>query len=415
LTSLCNRTVKRYLKAAGFDTRKARPVPAGPIDPTDPRVATTQTFLDSLANPRDAVTHAVAMEALCKARDPQLIANMDTTQFRCEFDVHSSNVLALTKTNDVGSSSSSSFFINCLSIYFAGGLVAPPVLIVASENISPDEFEVVKINGLSHTCEPGAYGYLAFTASGTANKALFKWVFMNILFPNIEKSRSQCHQGNGHDAADAVFTFNGEHPLSAATDPGESRRTMTHMLKLSTSRTLIQKWGDNEYDVRQASLTANISRALNSISHLNSKMINKVATASAKVVGVLKKNCTISNVDDGAMRMSLKGLPDTWDTMVRPQSFTDSTYVFSAAEINNINAHWDDLMAEFLAHGFLSDVFMDSLSMPRPLQDNFLVNGEVESDRGMRCLNYLSVVATRSDRAKHPEILSDVHEVSTQN
>jgi hypothetical protein len=408
VTSLCTRTVKKYLKAAGFDTKKARSVPTEPIGLTSPRVATTQAFLNSLANPRDAITHAIAMETLCKGRNPRLIANMDTTQFCCEFDAQSTNVLSLTKTNNADSSSSSTaFFVNCLSIYFAGGYVAPPILIVANENINPDEFEVVKVNELSHSCEPCAYGYLAFTASGTANKALFKWVFMNILFPTIEVVRAQCHLGNAYDAADAVFTFNREHPLSAAIDSEvlrESGRTMTHMIMLCTSRSLIHKWCDNEYDVCLASLTMHINRAAqphNSILQLSSKMIIKVAAACTKVVGILKKNCTTATVEDGAMRMSLKGLLDTWDTMVRPQSFADSTYVFSAAQFHNITTHWVELMAEFLAQGSLSDAFLDSFGMPRPLRGNFLVNEEVESDRAVRCLNYLTVVATRSDRAKH--------------
>jgi hypothetical protein len=402
LTSLSRKTVLRQLKAVGVTAVKGRPI--------------SQARVDAVADPRNAITHAVAMEALCKGRNPALIGNMDATQFQCEIDDKSAKVLVLSKNHDVEqrmlTNSSTAFFIKYLSIYFANGYAAPPVLIIANENISPEDFKVVKVRGMSHSVEHGAYGYLVFTHTRAANQAFFKWLFLNVIFPTIEAQRMDCPISIAADAtgqADAVFTLDGEQQqVYAAADHevlAESKRTMTHILKLCASCSLIHQLCDvcaiyrnSKADMKRlidprhieaVNIDLHIKTAiepLEPILKLTSEGMKRQVDGISKVVGVLRKNVITNHIVVGAQKTSLTGVADTWDTYVRPLPFRDSTHDFTPAEMTTINSRWPEMIREFQVEGMLSDIFLDSLNMPRLITD---------ADNGAKHINREDLVEYR--------------------
>jgi hypothetical protein len=394
----------------------------------------TQARVEAVADPRNAITHAVAMEALCKGRDPSLIVNMDATQFQCAFDERNTKVMVLSKNHDCEQRSlvntSTAFFIKYVSIYFANGIAAPPVFIVANDNISPGEFQMVTVKGMSHKPEVSEVGYLVFTHTRSANEAFFKWLFLHIVFPMIEKHRLDSDMDIADDptgAADAIFTLDGEQQQVYAAADDEvldaASSKMIHIVKLCASCSLIHQLCDvcpiyrkAKADMKQISeqyimagvfIEDRLRKALEPIQHilqLTSEQMKKLVTGLTKVVGVLRKNITTHHIMEGARKTSLSGAVETWDISVRPLPFRACTHAFTPAEMAIIYGHWPELLQQFHAEGMLSDVFLDTLNMPRLLDDDgdeaTHVNREgfVEYRWRIACLNHGAIRQTLENR-----------------
>lgn len=414
----------RHLKELKISLNKGRPI--------------TKARIEAVDDPRNAITHAVAMECLCKGRNPALLANVDSTQFLYD-QSNGGRILVASKADEQRylHESHTGLFVKYISIYFANGYAAPPVLLCANDNIEEGTYICETVQLLSHSTDPHAFGYLVWTKTRAGNVAFFKWLFLTVIFPAIESQRSSCgfdeNSETYMDDSYAVFTLDGEQQqIMACSDTDVSAVSLssrTRLLKLCASCSLIHQLCDlcpiyrnskkdmqhiAALDYENTSLKRNIETSLslhNETLNLSAEEKQKVVKALLKVIGVLKKNVTFNNIVNGAKKAGMLGSSDNWSETVRMQIFAASTHTFTAVEWQIIESHWDELTQFFLDNGLITDEYMDSLGIPRGQYDVSHVNREELAEFRWRitCLNHdaihESISARRAEKHAREEQL----------
>lgn len=128
----------------------------------------TKARVEAVACPRNAIVHAVSLETLCKGRHPCLIGNCDSTQFMGSGDYDSCELLVVVKEAEQQyevrtiRDEETVVFVKYFSIYFCNGYAAPPIFIVAREELEPGMFLYEKVPLLHHSMDPVKYGYIVW-------------------------------------------------------------------------------------------------------------------------------------------------------------------------------------------------------------------------------------------------------------
>jgi len=116
-------------------------------------------------DPRNAVTHAVAMDVHCKGRLDALKGNFDFTQFMGLATDNGDGKVLVAKSNGNHVEArkcqpgETCIFVKYLSIYFCNGYAGPPVFVIANENVPENSFIVERVSLMTQSDDPGHFGY----------------------------------------------------------------------------------------------------------------------------------------------------------------------------------------------------------------------------------------------------------------
>lgn len=149
------------------------------------------------ADPRNSYTEACMFKAYQDGIDPNLIANMDASQYfsrfgnDCEQQLvyikDESDVSPVTKTEE--NSGDMGLFLKSYTYGTASGCMGPMVIVLADDSLDPSTVIVKKIVGITHLPDATAYGYIIFTKTRAANKEFYRWYIINVMIPYIESNR----------------------------------------------------------------------------------------------------------------------------------------------------------------------------------------------------------------------------------
>jgi hypothetical protein len=386
--------------------------------------------VEAVECPRNAITHAVGLELVCKNKLPCLLLNMDATQYMGTVDNQKCDLLVFRKGSNPKFEARSileeetGFFVKYVSIYAANGFALPPIFIVAREEMDQDQFIYEKVLLLSHSSDPTHYGYIIWAKSRAGNDNMFRWIFLEILFPYIDKLRESSGLQPDDDGYDekstAVFYLDGEAIQIKATQFPEvlnaSKHHNVYFMKHCASCSLIHQLCDlsaiyrntkadiakleiSEYS--NVSLETHINRA---IERSNDNLLytagekRKLVRVLLKVTHSLKKHVSIHNIQSAAKKAGMIQylVDESWEKDTRYVPFKASTYKFSKLENEQIISKWDVLSACFLENGTISDAFMDLHDIPRADFDDGSVHKEnlVEYRWRSAMLNHSVVIDT---------------------
>jgi len=83
------------------------------------------------------------------------------------------------------------FGIKWMHMGSAYGEAIPLILVVACDELKEDEYEAYQIPRMSHSCVPGAFGYLVFCKTRVGGPSFFRWFLTEIVVPTVSDSRKQ--------------------------------------------------------------------------------------------------------------------------------------------------------------------------------------------------------------------------------
>jgi hypothetical protein len=360
-TSFDSRTVEAAQKRLNISQNKGRTISEARVIAVD--------------DPRNAVTHAVAMDCHCKGRLACLKGNFDFTQFMgLATDNGDGNVLvARSNGNHVEARKcqpgETCIFVKYLSIYFCNGYSGPPVFVIANENVPENSFIVERVSLMTQSDDPSHFGYLFFSKTRGFGVDAFIWVWLHVIFPLIDQLRNSCGL-NEHDEdyiTRATFTFiqDGEaQGIEATQNPDiikHCKDNFINLLKSAQSCSLIQQlcdlatiYRDSKSDLATIQVDEYRNEALSS--HLNNAIDKnqetlkytlgekrKLITIMLKIVAVLKKNVTHKAIVSAATKAGMIGATETWDTVTRRLPFQASTHSWQGCEMKNIFDNWEAL------------------------------------------------------------------------
>ena len=356
--------------------------------------------VEAVDDPRNAICHAVVLECECKGRLPELMGNMDSTQFMGVSDGKNLKVLRA-RSNGLSchsrtlSEDEMAFFVKYVSIYFTNGYASPPVFICASENIKEDEFIWNRIPLLSHSCDPESFGFLVWSKTRAGPIALWKKIFMDVVVPDIERLRSSCGLDPEHEdyleQAKAIFFMDGDAlQVFAAEDIEVTTKTtdsLVALLKHCASCSLIHQLCDlaciyrnSKQEVANIEVAEYGNQALdthirqsivinNDRLKMASGQVDKCVRTLLKIVASLKNHVTPKNIISAARKAGMIGDPELWSEITRKIPFEACTHSFTLNEWTTIEHAWPNLVEEWEQQGYFCDRFLDQLGLPRGQYD----------------------------------------------
>jgi hypothetical protein len=144
-------------------------------------------------DPRNSYCEALMFEAFQKDILPELIFNSDATQYfapvgecsliKCVYLDDDEDSGPVTYNDDF--SEEMGIFVKSFTIITAAGHMGPMVLLFADESMNDNDFKTIKIKGLSHLCDSGHIGYIAFAKTRCANEKFYEWYLDEILIKFI--------------------------------------------------------------------------------------------------------------------------------------------------------------------------------------------------------------------------------------
>lgn len=157
---------------------------------------TTNARITAVCDPRNFFTFAIMCIVCCAGVDRKLILNWDATTFGVSKDIDDDLVYIKDEQYDSDkpvtgeSSGDTCIFVKLYHYHNAQGTIAPPVYVLADDNLSEGAFEVHDVRGLSrHGSDGNGLGYLCFTKTRAANDAFYHWFNDVIVVPFILKIR----------------------------------------------------------------------------------------------------------------------------------------------------------------------------------------------------------------------------------
>lgn len=415
-------TLNKILDACGVSKVKGRRI--------------SQARVDAVDDPRNPITHAAAVEVMCKGRSPSLVVNWDTTQFSCRADDAEGKILVSRRLCSQGvegrsmSSGELAVFIKYLSIYWAIGNAAPPILIVANDNLDSEEIVVEKVFLLSHLSGPLDFGYIMWVKSRGMNLAAFQWCFEHVLIPLCREMRESL----GFDLADPMcdkeaamtaFFMDGEQLGVAAANSetvvAKCREELISLNKYPASTSLIYQlcdlatiYRDTKKDVHDVqfpdynspALEKNINEAFLKNEEklkLSEGSRKKHIRALLKIIYALKTRVTHKNIVDAAKKANVTGDIETWDEFNTKSIFGKCTHKFTVPEWAAIEKAWPAVLTEFREKGQISDAFMDEHDLPRGRFDDVFKENRSEYRWRSALLNHEFVLSIVNEQLKEKE------------
>lgn len=185
----------------------------------------TKARFDAEKDPRNAYSEYICLRHLQKDKDPNLIGNLDATQYGVD---RNGNVLKLvwihSDTGPVNYETDGELLL-FIKVYMLGvqsGICAPMVTVIALDDMDENDFISIKIPGMSHVATTGQYGYVCFTKTRGCNKKFYDWYFLTVLIPFFNQLRQDYELGS----KDEYGHWDPDHTVRAlCTMDGEAKQT----------------------------------------------------------------------------------------------------------------------------------------------------------------------------------------------
>ena len=108
---------------------------------------------------------------------------------------------------DASESGFTKYTVKIMEIIMGNGVQAPPIYILADDNMSAEEFQRYRVQGLGTGTNFNNYGDVIITKTRCMNRAAYVWIYQDLLVPFVTKIR----EINGLTVEDAsYFHFDGE-------------------------------------------------------------------------------------------------------------------------------------------------------------------------------------------------------------
>lgn len=179
----------------------------------------TGARLQAERDPRNALCEALLFAAFLPGIPPELIMNIDDTQYGLRNDNEGKQQLVwisdsesdeeCEKTPPTIQSSNSGdmgFAIKCRVLISADGFFGPMVLIIADSSIPKGTLKVYQVKGLSHNKDPFASGWIVYMSSRNTCLEFHQWYITTVLCPFVNKIRDF----NGFEDTMAFVSQDGE-------------------------------------------------------------------------------------------------------------------------------------------------------------------------------------------------------------
>jgi len=152
----------------------------------------TKARYDAEKDPRNAYSEYVSLRCLKEGKDPNLICNIDATQYGIDKHGSIKKLVWIDGNNGPANYETDGELLLFAKVYMCGaesGICSCMVVVFAIDDMEADEFISVKIPGMSHVPAAGQYGYVCFTKTRGCNKKFYDWYYTNVVIPFINQQR----------------------------------------------------------------------------------------------------------------------------------------------------------------------------------------------------------------------------------
>jgi transposase len=151
----------------------------------------------ALADVRNALSFAVMNACCVPISTPELIINVDATQFTCgDVKARGSKAAYIGKRPRnlkvapiAGESGLTSFFIKLYATINAAGGQARPIYIYADPEMKDGEIDVHEVIGIGAGTSPRETAFIVFSKTRVPQLAFYKWYFRMVLVPWVQELR----------------------------------------------------------------------------------------------------------------------------------------------------------------------------------------------------------------------------------
>lgn len=156
---------------------------------------TTLARAAAVSDIRNLATFIAANHYMVPITNSNLIMNADATQCLTSGEAKRKvkvKVLKGRNTSDdplkvlpTDKDSLTAFFIKYYMVIGAGGSLAPPIFIVADENMTEGRINVHEVHGLGIGVDPSSLGYVVFCKSRTLCHLFYTWLIESVIVPYV--------------------------------------------------------------------------------------------------------------------------------------------------------------------------------------------------------------------------------------
>ena len=161
---------------------------------------TTNARAQATRDVRNAVSFAAMNALMVPLIPPQLIANIDATQFTVGnsskgkvvvkyFQDENGKRPKSLKTLPDEAHGLVAYFIKYYLLMFADGTQGTPVFVVANDNLKPLDFDVHEVLGLGIGTDFGSKAFVVFCKTRCCNVPFYRWLNDEVIIPCIQKKK----------------------------------------------------------------------------------------------------------------------------------------------------------------------------------------------------------------------------------
>jgi hypothetical protein len=346
---------------------------------------------------------------------PELLVNMDATQFFCSGNPGEDTVWTILDKGDdepvsVSGPGSLDAFIKFYLIMSAVGEHASDVYVVADSSLGEDEFVAHRVIGLCTSQTAGAAGWLVFTKTRSGCPSFYMWLFNNIVFPFFRELR----RAYNFEDRMAALTLDGEQmqltSLIDALRPLLSEDQIA-ALKYAASCSLSEqpcdvcrKFMSSKNYVRGSHELCTAVRLKNELTDIlgsrpgiNASQRKVLQDGLERVVDANRRSLNTTILTDGWR--------DSGNYPYKPLiMLRKCTSVFTEAEEEAILSKVPELIHAFTGRGMLTEKVMDDASIPKcEIVDNRTMPKDQRSLSHNRTVLVTHVKILQDDEAKRVE------------
>ena len=178
---------------------------------------TTIARANAISDIRNLASFAAANHLMVPITNFNLIINVDATQCKTSGESTQKVEVKVKKGRNTNhdplkvlpgeNESLTSLFIKYYMVFSAGGSLAPPIFIVADDNMASEEIYVKEIPGLGIGTDVSHNGYLVFCKTRSLSSKFYTWMLQSIILPYVQQIRLK---KNLDDDSTCWFTLDGE-------------------------------------------------------------------------------------------------------------------------------------------------------------------------------------------------------------
>lgn len=140
----------------------------------------TDARIEAEKDPRNAYAMICLVKAYCEGLDRHLIFNWDATQYIVSDELQSKGVYIKAERAEntpitAPSQGGLAFAIKLYHFHNASGFSAPPVFVVADDEMNEEELHVMQVKGLGLSNEMTSFGWVCVTKTRACNAAFYRW------------------------------------------------------------------------------------------------------------------------------------------------------------------------------------------------------------------------------------------------